>query len=163
MSKTRENPFVTLLPKLERRARRLARSKDEAEDMAQETALRLCQVLAGKEKIATPERYAMVMLHNIARQRWRGKRQTEELSDEMLQAAPLAPARIACAELQAAIERLPGDQAALMRLVMCGETSPKVLAARLRVREGTVMSRLGRARARLREELSIEGSVVELL
>jgi RNA polymerase sigma-70 factor (ECF subfamily) len=81
----------------------------------------------------------------------------------MAQAAPLAPARIACTELQAAIERLPADQAALMRLVMLGETSPQILAQRVGVPKGTVMSRLGRARARLREEIGLEGSVVELL
>lgn len=163
MSQTENTPLETLLPKIEKRARRLAPTRDEAEDMAQETALRLCQVLASKDVIAMPERYAMVMLHNIARQRWRGKRKTEEVTEDMLQAPPLAPARLACAELQAAIAALPTDQAALMRLVMAGETSPDALAQRLGVPKGTIMSRLGRARANLRAELKIEGSVVELL
>ncbi len=157
------DPMEELLPKLLRRARRLARTADEAEDMAQETALRLWQALDGPHDIETPERYAMTMLHNIARQRWRGRRVTEELTDDMAQAAPLAHGRIACAELQAAIERLPKDQAELMRLVMLGETSPQILADRIGVPKGTVMSRLGRARATLRNEIGLEGSVVELL
>ena len=162
MTPTPPDPLTELLPKLLRRARRLTRTRDEAEDMAQETALRLWQVLA-EEEIDAPERYAMTMLRNLARQRWRNRHITEELTDDMVQAAPLAPARIACAELQAAIDRLPEDQAALMRLVMIGETSPQVLAVRVGVPKGTVMSRLGRARARLREEMALEGSVVELL
>ena len=163
MTKTDTDAISDILPKLLRRARRLAHNRDEAEDMAQETALRLCQALAMHDNIEAPERYAMIMLHNLARQRWRSRRPTEELTEDMAQAAPLAPARIACTELQAAIERLPADQAALMRLVMLGETSPQVLAQRVGVPKGTVMSRLGRARARLREEIGLEGSVVELL
>ncbi|MFK7835119.1 MAG: RNA polymerase sigma factor [Sulfitobacter sp.] len=157
------DPIEAMLPKLIRRARRLARTPDEAEDMAQETALRMWQMREEERPIEAPERYAMTMLQNIARQRWRSRRPTEELTDDMMHAAPEAPARIACAELQAAIERLPADQAALMRLVMLGETSPQVLAARVGVPKGTVMSRLGRARRRLREEMGLEGSVVELL
>lgn len=157
------DPITQMMPKLIRRARRLTRNRDEAEDMAQEAALRLWQVLTHRHSIDAPERYAMIMLQNLARQRWRSSRPTEELTDEMAQAEPLAPARIACAELRAAIERLPDDQAALMRLVMTGETSPQVLAERVGVPTGTVMSRLGRARARLREEMGLEGSVVELL
>ncbi|MEP5730252.1 MAG: sigma-70 family RNA polymerase sigma factor [Sulfitobacter sp.] len=152
-----------LFPSLLRRARRLARTPDDAEDMAQETALRLWQLMEESNNIEAPERYAMTMLHNLARQRWRNRRPMEELTDDMAQAAPMAPARIACAELQAAIERLPDDQAKLMRLVMMGETSPQVLAQRIGVPKGTVMSRLGRARARLRDEIGLEGSVVELL
>ena len=163
MTRTDTDAISDILPKLLRRARRLARTQEEAEDMAQETALRLCQALTTRETIDAPERYAMIMLHNLARQRWRSRRPTEELTEDMAQAAPLAPARIACTELQAAIERLPPDQAALMRLVMLGETSPQVLAQRVGVPKGTVMSRLGRARARLREEIGLEGSVVELL
>ncbi|KIN61307.1 Sigma-24 (FecI) [Sulfitobacter noctilucae] len=152
-----------LRPKLLRRARRLAPSADEAEDMAQETILRLWQVMAGPEEVLRPEHYAMVLLHNLARARWRGRRPTEELTDDMAQTVPLAPSRIACTELLTAIKRLPEEQAAIMRLVMAGETSPRVLADRLGVPRGTVMSRLGRARARLREEMALEGSVAELL
>ncbi len=152
-----------LMPKLRRRARRLARSTDEAEDMAQEAMLRLLQQMQRDGKIEMPERYAMTLLHNLARYRWRSRQVTEELTEDMACAPPLAPARIACAELQAAIDRLPEDQAALMRLVMLGETSPRVLAARVGVPKGTVMSRLGRARRRLRKEMGLEGSVIELL
>lgn len=157
------DPVAALLPKLLVRARRLARSRADAEDMAQETVLRLWDLLRGPAKIEDPERYAMMMMHNLARARWRGRRVTEELTDDMLQARPLAPARMACAELQAAIERLPRDQATLMRLVMIGETSPLALAERIGVPKGTVMSRLARARATLRREMALDGSVVELL
>jgi RNA polymerase sigma-70 factor (ECF subfamily) len=163
MTQKNADPLEDLLPKLLRRARRLTGTRSDAEDMVQETALRLWQLLREGQEIDAPERYAMTMLHNLARQRWRRRQPTEELTEEMAQAGPIAPARIACAELQAAIERLPKDQAVLMRLVMMGETSPQVLAERVGVPVGTVMSRLGRARATLRGEMGLEGSVVELL
>ncbi|MEM7521783.1 MAG: RNA polymerase sigma factor [Pseudomonadota bacterium] len=152
-----------LMPRINQRARRLAQDPAEAEDMAQETALRLWQVLIGEAEVSEPDRYAMVTLHNLARQRWRARRPTEELTDDMAQAQPLAPARMACRELHAAIEALPPDQGALMRLVMMGETSPRALAERLDLPQGTVMSRLARARAQLRADMKISGSVIELL
>ena len=85
-----DDEISDLLPKLLRRARRLARTRDEAEDMAQETALRLWQVLREDSSVLAPERYAMIMLHNLARQRWRSRRVTEEVTDDMLQAAKTA-------------------------------------------------------------------------
>ena len=116
-----------LLPRLHRRARRLTGNSQEAEDMAQETFLRLWQLCCEGGSIDAPERYAMIILHNLARARWRKRQATEEFSDEMLEDMPRAPARIACVELRAAIDRLPAPQAALMRLVIEGETSPAAL------------------------------------
>jgi len=155
--------FDALMPRLRARARKLTRSAEEAEDLAQEVALKLWQLLAGDAEIAAPDRYAMIMLHNLARHRWRGTRQTEELTEEMAVTAPVAPARLACAELRAAIALLPRDQRACMELVLAGDTSPQALAAHLGVPEGTVMSRLARARASLRRQMALEGSVSELL
>ncbi|MCX7559518.1 RNA polymerase sigma factor [Sulfitobacter sp. F26204] len=152
-----------LLPKLQRRARRLALNRAEAEDMAQETVLRLWQRLNSQQVIDAPERYAMTMLHNLARQRWRKGHRTEQLTEDMAQIAPVAPARIACAQLIEAIGDLPRDQAVVMNLVVTGETSPDRMAKRLGVPRGTVMSRLGRARAKLRAAMDLEGSVADLL
>lgn len=159
------DPIQALLPRLVRRARRLTGNAAEAEDLAQETALRLLQLQNDNADIDAPDRYAMVMLHNLVRARWRRHRPTQELEDTMLQTAPAAPARLACAELRGAIARLPRNQARLMVLVMQGESSPQVLADRLHLPPGTVMSRLARARAALRREmgLSRQASVVELM
>ncbi|MFD2738713.1 RNA polymerase sigma factor [Sulfitobacter aestuarii] len=157
--------LTELWPRLTRRARRLSRSREEAEDLAQEAVLRLCQALRGGAQITAPDRYAMILLHNLARQRWRQRRETESYEDDMIGTQPEAPGRIACAELQAAILRLPEDQAALMSLVAAGETSPKQLAAQVGVPKGTIMSRLARARASLRRDLGLlqDSPVSELL
>lgn len=157
------DPFEDLLPRLRARARRLCGSRDEAEDIAQETALRLWQTLADRGEIKNPDRYAMIMLHNLVRQRWRQKRPTEELSEDTAQTPPVAAARLACAELQAAIGRLPSEQANVMEQLMAGESSPRVIAAETGVPLGTVMSRLARARARLRVDMQLDGSVLDLM
>ncbi|WP_162798323.1 RNA polymerase sigma factor [Sulfitobacter sp. SK011] len=165
MTSPTADPISDMLPRLRARARKLCRTHDEAEDLTQETALRLWQALHRDGDITAPDRYAMITLHNLARSRWRSRHETEELADDMAQTAPAAPARLACAELRAAIMRLPADQAHLMALVLAGESSPQVLAARHGVPVGTVMSRLARARAKLRVDMGLEGkaSVVELL
>lgn len=152
-----------LIPKLRRRAGRLVPDRGDAEDLVQEAVLRLWQRLDTGADVQAPDRYAMIMLHNLVRQRWRRLRPMEELSDEMGHTVPLAPARIACSEICAAIDRLSPDQRVLMRLVVEGETSPQVLAGKLGLPKGTVMSRLGRARRALRDEIGLKGSVAELL
>jgi len=149
------DPIAPLLPRLHARARRLTRSPDDAEDLTQETALRLCQALARTDEINTPDAYAMTVLHNLARQRWRQRKPTEALEDDMALTAPAAPARIACAELRAAIARLPKDQSDLMNMVIAGESSPNRLAALTGVPKGTVMSRLARARRTLRSDMGL--------
>ncbi|WP_299671104.1 RNA polymerase sigma factor [uncultured Roseobacter sp.] len=154
-----------LLPRLAARARRLSDSACDADDLAQETALKLWAALRKGVEVEDIDRYAMTILRNLARQRWRSDRPTDPLEEESAAVPPTAPARMACADLAAAIERLPDAQADLMRLVMEGETSPATLAVLTNVPPGTVMSRLARARARLRTEMGLEGKsdVSELL
>ena len=151
--------------RLRTRARRLSNSVEEAEDLLQETAMRLMQTLRDGTVNDATDRYAMITLHNLARQGWRQRRETEELEEKMALTPPAAPARLACADLREAINRLPPDQQRLMRLVQDGESSPRALAAQTGLPLGTVMSRLARARARLREEMGLgaDASVRELM
>ncbi|WP_050931308.1 RNA polymerase sigma factor [Aestuariivita boseongensis] len=147
--------LIDVLPLLNRRARKLCDNPTDAADLAQEAALKIWKRYQSGASIADPRAYAMTTLRNIARSEWRARHETDELADDMACAPPDAPRVIACAELRAAIDRLPEDQARLLKLVMTGETSPRILARRIGVRAGTVMSRLARARARLREEMGM--------
>lgn len=157
MSQTNQpDPMHILLPRLRSRARRLCRSQEEAEDLAQETVLRLLQALRKGARIEAQQSYAMIVLHNLARQRWRDRHPTEELEDDMISTPPRGPGKIACGEVHCAIDRLPDDQASLMRMVASGETSPARLAHLTNCPVGTVMSRLARARARLRSEMQLK-------
>ena len=83
--------------RLRTRARRLSNSVEEAEDLLQETAMRLMQTLRDGTVIDAPDRYAMITLHNLARQGWRQRRETEELEEKMALTPPAAPARLASA------------------------------------------------------------------
>jgi len=147
--------FARLLTALHRRARRLDRCPEEAADLAQEAAMKLLQKLESGARIDRPEAYAMTALANLARSRWRGKRPSEELTDDAATTEPDALARIACGEIAAAIARLPEPQARLIQLVAVGETRPADLARTTGVPLGTVMSRLARARATLRHEMGL--------
>jgi RNA polymerase sigma-70 factor (ECF subfamily) len=147
--------IISLLPVLRRRARRLAQSEEAAEDLVQEAALRLWQAFRREPAIKEPERYAMILLRNLAREHWRQRRITEELVEDMAQTEPEAPARLACAAVQAAIGQLPKDQHRLIQMVAAGETSPRRLAQITGLPPGTVMSRLARARKTLRRELGL--------
>ena len=132
-----------------RRARRLTRNRIEAEDLVQDTLLRLCQRLRDGAEIDDLPAYAMRTLSNGARRGW-AKPQTEELEDDMAITPGAALLRLDCADALSAIDALPPPQRALMQLVVQGETSPASIAERTGLPLGTVMSRLARARARLR-------------
>lgn len=141
--------LVPLIPMLTRRARRLTRSRSEAEDLVQDTLLSLCQRLKDGGDIDDLPAYAMRTLSNRARRVWRAD-STDELEDDHALTEPDALIRLDCADTLAAIAALPPPQRALMDLVVAGETSPRALATATGLPLGTVMSRLARARARLR-------------
>lgn len=151
-----DTPIESLIPLLRRRARRLTTSHSDAEDLVQDALLRVLQKLGKGHDIDALGPYTMRTLHNQARMRWRGPPPPEELEDDAACVDPVAMVRLECEDTLAAIDALPCDQAELMRRVCGGQTSPAALAADLGVPVGTVMSRLARARARLRETLDPE-------
>ncbi|WP_299042321.1 sigma-70 family RNA polymerase sigma factor [uncultured Tateyamaria sp.] len=145
--------LVLLIPILSRRARRLARTRAEAEDLVQDTLLSLCQRLRDGTEIEDLPAYAMRTLSNRARRGWR-MQAMDELEEGHALTEPDALLRLDCADTLAAIEKLPKAQRQLMDLVVAGETSPRSLANATGLPLGTVMSRLARARAKLRIALS---------
>lgn len=144
--------------KLRRRAQRLGLQRSDAEDMAQEALLRLMQRMH-RTAIDTPEQYAMIILHNLARARWRTRVDLTELEENTASTAPEGDSRLAVADLRRAIAALPPDQARIMEMVVQGEFSPRMIAAHLDLPEGTVMSRLARARVTLRREVGLEAGM----
>lgn len=111
----------------------------------------MCQRLADGATIDNMPAYAMQALANQARKTWRIA-VADELQDDTALTAPDAENRLVCAEVLAAIARLPPPQQDLMLRVVGGQTSPKDLAEATGLPIGTVMSRLARARARLRAD-----------
>ena len=147
--------FVVLHGDLMRLARRLAANESEAQDLAQETILRLWRRRDDLGSIDDLRAYARAALRNLYRQ---GLRRAPFLPLEETDAPAIESdvfATLALSDLQGAIARLPSDQARLISLVMAGETSPNRLATRVDCEVNTVMSRLARARAQLRREMDL--------
>ncbi|WP_187429936.1 ECF RNA polymerase sigma factor EcfG [Roseobacter fucihabitans] len=145
-----------LLPRLATRAKRLSDSQSDADDLAQEAALKLWSALHSGTEVEDLERYAMTVLRNLARQKWRSERPTDPLEEDSMAVLPDAPTRMAFAEIVAAVGRLPENQALLIQMIAAGETSPASLARLTGLPVGTVMSRLARARAKLRKEMGLK-------
>lgn len=120
--------LVDILPKLRRRARRLCDNADAAEDLVQESALRVWARLQAGEDITDVEAYGMTALGNLARQKWRDRKPTSEITETTLTTPAEAPAHLACRDIRDAISRLPAIQAEMMALILIGEQSPAELA-----------------------------------
>lgn len=146
--------LVPLIPKLMRRARRLSPTPVEAEDMVQDTLLSLCHRLDRGGEIEDLPAYAMRALAHNAKRVWR-RPVSVELDENSLTILPDAMQRLDCADTLAAIARLPEAHRQLLEIVIEGETSPRIIAERTGLPVGTVMSRLSRARSRLRADLGL--------
>lgn len=159
---TRARALTELMPALLARARRITSSAAEAEDLAQEALLRVWARLQGGAEIDDLAPYLMTVLRHAGHRR---PAATAELTEAREPATPgAAPGRIACNDVAQSLARLPAEQAVLIDGLMRDGASYSELARREGVPVGTVMSRLARARARLRADLELEpGHAVDAL
>lgn len=136
-------------------ARHLTRNADTAQDLVQDT---LCHVLARDlplHDVEKPRAYLAAVLRN----RWRDQcRRDGPPSEDLDNHDPAdlgggAFEELACSETWAAVQRLPPEYAQVLRLRVEVGMSYAEMAAELGVPVGTVMSRIARARERLREVL----------
>lgn len=155
--------YGPLLTRLRRRAQRLTGDPEIAADLAQEAMLRLWRHQQRGGAPAAPDAYAMIILRNLATSHWRARRATVLLTEDCAAVPSAAHANLVLRDLAAAIDRLPPAQARLVRMVAQGITSPAELARRTGLPEGTVMSRLARARAALRRDLALDHGCADLL
>ncbi|SHK78722.1 RNA polymerase sigma-70 factor, ECF subfamily [Roseovarius marisflavi] len=149
-------PLTDLMPDLMRVARRLTREADRSQDLCQEVLLKLWVRLDAGAEIDDLRAYAMTALRNQHRQSLRRDQIPPGAPEVVTMSLPDALDACALSEAMRAIRRLPADQERLMRLVAAGETSPADLARLTGLAPGTVMSRLARARARLRDDLGLQ-------
>ena len=143
------------LPRLRARARRLSRSPQDAEDLCHEVCLAMLEREAIGARISRPLPYMMTALRHAAATRARyAARETpmEEDFEPQVEDAALA---CFCSEVLGKLEALPKSDRALLRRVAYEGVTPSELAAEMEVPVGTIMSRLARARTRLRDALGI--------
>lgn len=161
--------FLALLPDLRRSARRLSRSGEDADDLVQDTLLRVWARLAmARERpkdqapITDLRAYAFATLRNCARTRGAGVLPAASEPLDAPEAAEALPddranteEHLAVTEAMAALDALPEDQRALLRLRVLDGLSYAEIAARTGLPMGTITSRLSRGRRALRRSLGL--------
>jgi RNA polymerase sigma-70 factor (ECF subfamily) len=144
----------------------LSRNKTEAEDLVQETCLRALRGVGGLRSGDSAKSWLFTILRNIWLNQLRHRRTApdgvELDTDESRQIEPADAtqdphsdyvSKVEREQVRAAIQRLPVEFREIIILREYEELSYQEIAAVLDCPPGTVMSRLARARARLRELL----------
>lgn len=151
------HPIEAEIPRLRRFALALARDRDSADDLVQDCIARALAAWAerrGDEESLRPWLFAI--LHN----RWRSRQQRDwarpdsrplNEADEGPEVSGGQWEKLALRDLDAALALLPEEQRALLLLVGVEGLSYEEAARVQAIPVGTVMSRLARARDRLRQ------------
>lgn len=149
------------IPALRRYAVALVRDREAAEDLVQdclERALSRRHLWRGSGSIrAWLFRILLNLRRDGARRSGRAALVLIEAPDAEAAQAGGQEAHLALAELHRAIGRLPEDQRAALLLVALEGLSLAEAASALAIPEGTLVSRLGRARAALRAMTGRDG------
>lgn len=143
------------VPALRRYARGLVGDADRADDLVQDCLERAIRKRRLWRPTGPVRAWLFTMLLNLYRNERRSrKRRGEPMPIDNLAVppatAPSQPGHIALQELARALEKLPAEQREALLLVVLEGTSYAEAAGMLGIPIGTLMSRLGRARAALR-------------
>jgi RNA polymerase sigma-70 factor, ECF subfamily len=141
------------IPRLRRAARALTRDAVAAEDLVQsslERALARRHHWRGEGPVAAWIWKIMLNIHRDEMRRPTAHLVVVEDVPHLATSDAAAEDRLAVSEVHSAIERLPVDQRQALVLVALEGMSLRDAAALLSIPEGTLVSRLGRARASLR-------------
>jgi RNA polymerase sigma-70 factor (ECF subfamily) len=144
--------LVDLIPRLRRYARALVGERAGADDLVQDTLERAWSKLHLYRRGTDLRAWLFTVMHNVHVNKLRAARPTDPLDEGMPELAQRAPQgdALVVRDLDRAIARLPADQRAVLLLVTLEEMSYEEVARTLGIPIGTVMSRLSRAREKLR-------------
>jgi RNA polymerase sigma factor (sigma-70 family) len=150
-----------MIPALRRYARGLMRDQTAADDLVQDC---LERVVANwhRRRNDDPRTWVFAILHNLAVNRLRQKTRRgehvsiEDVDDSSFSVRPAQEDALMRKDILDALERLPEDQRSVLLLVSVEDLSYAQVAEVLAIPIGTVMSRLSRARERLRSILDGE-------
>lgn len=155
--------LVELIPRLRRYARALVGDRNTADDLVQDTLERAWAKLHLYRRGTDLRAWLFTVMHNVHVNRIRATRATDPLEDEMAELAQAErPDTLLMRDLDRAISRLPADQRAVLLLVTLEEMSYDEVARTLGIPIGTVMSRLSRAREKLRAMMAGQPEVSKL-
>ena len=148
--------IVELIPRLRRYARALASDRAAADDLVQDTLERAWSKFHLYRRGTDLRAWLFTVMHNVYVNQLRSAKVSAVLDEDMPELA--RPARetdgLVLRDLDAAIRRLPPEQREVLLLVALEEMSYDSAAQALGIPIGTVMSRLARAREKLRAMLA---------
>lgn len=142
------------IPRLRRYARALAGERSAADDLVQDTLERALNKFHLWRRGSDLRAWLFTIMHNVFINQVRRRRVVPDvpLNDEIMElpAHSAQADRLEIRDLDAALARLPDEQREVLLLVALEQLSYEETAKALGIPIGTVMSRLSRARARLR-------------
>ena len=160
-----EHPIVQHIPRLRRYARALAIDRYAADDLVQDTLERAWNKFHLWRPGSDLRAWLFSIMHNLLVNQIRSRRhQLEQATDD----PPVVPVRatqsdaIEIADLDRALGRLTVEHREVLLLVAVEQMSYSEVSLTLDIPMGTVMSRLARARERLRGLLDGSAAVVPL-
>jgi RNA polymerase sigma-70 factor (ECF subfamily) len=148
--------IVELIPRLRRYARALAGDRIAADDLVQDTLERAWSKFHLYRRGTDLRAWLFTVMHNVYVNQLRALKPVTQLDEDMPELSQ--PAReadgLTLRDVDAAIRRLPPEQREVLLLVALEDMSYDEAAGTLGIPIGTVMSRLARAREKLRAMLS---------
>jgi RNA polymerase sigma-70 factor, ECF subfamily len=147
------NPVVEHIPRLRRYARALTRDRHAGDDLVQDTLERAVNKLHLWRPGSDMRAWLFSIMHNVfVNQRRSLRLEVESATGELPEAAVQATQfdRIVLAEVEKALLGVCTEQREVLLLVAVEQMSYEEAAKALAIPIGTVMSRLSRARERLR-------------
>jgi RNA polymerase sigma-70 factor, ECF subfamily len=144
--------LIELIPRLRRYARALVGERAAADDLVQDTLERAWSKLHLYRRGTDLRAWLFTVMHNVHVNRLRAARPMDPLEEEMPELAQRATQgdALMVRDLERAVAALPVPQRQVLLLVALEDLSYEETARVLEIPIGTVMSRLARAREKLR-------------
>ena len=162
MDQTVRKAVLGAVPSLRAFAISLCGNVDRADDLVQETLLRALANIDSFQPGTNMSAWLFTILRNHFRSEYRKRRREVEDSDgryaETLKSQPDQIGHVEFNEFRAALGQLPADQREALILVGASGFSYEEAAHICGCAVGTIKSRVNRARTRLAELMSIEGT-----
>ena len=153
--------LIEHLPRLRRYARALTGDANRADDLVQDTLERALAKLDLWQPGSDLRAWLFTLMHNLFVNQIRTKRPQETVMEDALD-EPVSGGQmeaLAARDIHAALARLPEEQREVLLLVGLEQFGYAEAAQVLGVPTGTVMSRLSRARERMRQMLAGEPAI----
>jgi RNA polymerase sigma factor (sigma-70 family) len=155
-----------LIPRLRRYARALTGERSAADDLVQDTLERAWTKLHLWRSGSDLRAWLFTIMHNVHVNQVRSRSAAATLPlDDELPEAPVRPTQadmLEVRDIDSALKRLPVEQREVLLLVALEHMSYQESADTLGIPIGTVMSRLARARERLRLMLGADAGETSL-